>query len=372
MTAVAIVIAIGIGALLAGVFGPDSAIPAAEARLVLTALFAQVAVTNLSYVLDAWYRTAGRYALGVTLRQVTRLLEFGALLVAVLLGAQPGVAAVAFFAGSVAGFVLSWITLRRAVTWSTFRLERPDRATVRELLSPGLAFLAFPLCNALSIQGLTIVVGAILGSTAVVVFSTTRTMTRVALQVMASINLSIWPELSRSIGSGHLDEARAIQRRAVQLSLLFSGSTVVVLAVIGPALVRAWTHGVVDPPIALLDMLLLVVVANTFWFTLTTAIVATNRHERMAVVYLGSTITAVVLAIPLSAAFGLVGAAAALLAVDVGMSVYVFPAALRVVGDHPRPFIRAVLDVETTVRSVASAGRVVVSRRLSSVGRRLD
>ncbi len=370
MTAAAILIAIAIGVLLAGTFGPGSAIPTQEARLVLTALFAQVAVTNLSYALDAWYRTARRYPLGVTLRQIGRLLEFGAILAAVLLGAQPGVAAVAFLAGSVAGLALSWFTLRRVVPWSSFKVERPDRATFRNLLSPGLAFLAFPLSNTLSIQGLIIVVGATLGSTAVVVFSTTRTMTRVALQVMTSVNLSIWPELSRSIGSGRLDEARGIQRRAVQLSLVFSGSVVVILALIGPALIRAWTHGLVDPPSALLDVLLLVVVANTFWFTLTTSIVATNRHERMALVYLGSTTVAVILAVPLSLAFGLVGAATALLAIDVGMSVYVFPAALRVVDDRPGPFIRAVLDLPGTVRSIAAAGGMLVKSHLGAIARR--
>ena len=236
MTGAAILIAVAIGVLLGGIFRPDSAIPASEVRLVLTALFAQVAVANLSFVLDAWYRTARRYPLGVTLRQIGRLIEFGSLLVAVLLGAQPGGAAVAFLAGSIAGLALSWVALRRVVPWSTFRIERPDRTVFRSLLSPGLAFLAFPLSNAMSIQGLTLVVGATLGSSAVVVFTTTRTMTRVALQVMSSVNLSTWPELSRSIGSGHLDEARMIQRRAVQLSLMFSAALAIILAIIGPAL----------------------------------------------------------------------------------------------------------------------------------------
>ena len=51
-------------------------------------------------------------------------------------------------------------------------------------------------------------------------------------------------------------------------------------------MIRWWTHGIVDPPITLLGVMLLVIVANTFWFTLTTALAATNRHTRMAIVYL--------------------------------------------------------------------------------------
>ena len=77
--------------------------------------------------------------------------------------------------------------------------------------------MAFPIGNALSLQGFTIVIGATLGAAAVVVFSTTRTITRVALQAMGSINLSIWPELSRSVGGGRFDEARAILRARFNL-----------------------------------------------------------------------------------------------------------------------------------------------------------
>ena len=247
----------------------------------------------------------------------------------------PGAAACSFLLGSVVGFGCSWLVLHRTVPWLSFRPCRPRIATLRSLLAPGLAFLTFPLSNALSVQGLTIVVGGVLGSAAVVVFSTTRTLTRVVTQIMSSINLAIWPELSRSIGSRQMEQARLILRRAVQLSLFVSLAAAMTLIVIGPAIIRAWTHGLVDPPMPLLGVLLLVVVANSFWFTLTTSLVATNRHARQAVVYLSSTTIALLLAIPFAVAFGLVGAAVALLAIDLAMSIYVVPAALRIVEDSP-------------------------------------
>ena len=219
MTGIAVLAAVAIALVFGGAFGSGAAIPASEAQIVLVALFLQVAVGNQYGVLDAWYRAGGRYPLSAALRHLGRLLEFGALMGAVLLGARPSTAAIAFLAGSVAGFGVSWVVLRRAVPWSTFRPERPHLQTFRELLAPGVAFMAFPIGNALSLQGFTIVIGATLGAAAVVVFSTTRTITRVALQAMGSINNSIWPELSRSVGGGRLDEARAILRRSVQLAL---------------------------------------------------------------------------------------------------------------------------------------------------------
>jgi O-antigen/teichoic acid export membrane protein len=252
---------------------------------------------------------------------------------------------------------VSWVVLHRAVPWATFRPERPHLQTFRELLVPGLAFLAFPIGSALSLQGFTIVLGATLGAAAVVVFSTTRTITRVTLQAMGSITQSIWPELSRSIGGGHLDEARGIVRRSAQVAIAGSLSLVLGLALFGSGIIHWWTRGLVDPPFQLLFILLIVMVANSTWYTLSAVLGATNRHKRSAVVYVSCTTGALLAAVPLSSAFGLEGAATALLTIDVAMVAYVFPAALRIVQDTPGQFLRALLDVQWAVRSVLSIVR---------------
>lgn len=354
MTGIAVLAAVAIALVFGGAFGRGAAIPASEAQVVLVMLFLQVAVGNQYGVLDAWYRAGGRYPTSATLRQLGRLLEFGALMGAVLLGAGPGVAAIAFLVGSLAGFGLSWVVLRRAVPWSTFRPARPHLQTFRELLAPGIAFMAFPIGNALSIQGMTIVVGATLGAAAVVVFSTTRTMTRVVLQAMGAIGNSIQPELSRSIGGGDMAEARAVVRRATQMSFAASLSLVVVLAVVGPSIIQWWTHGIVDPPHDVLYLLLLVVVSNTLWFVLWSVLAATNRHTRMAAAYLVGTTAALLGAVPLTAVFGMAGAAMSLLAIDLAMVGYVLPSALRVIHDTPGEFVRVLLDVSGAVRWAVS------------------
>lgn len=359
MTGIAVLAALAIALVFGGAFGSGAAIPVSEAQVVLVALFLQVAVGNQYGVLDAWYRAGGRYPTSSALRNLGRLLEFGALMGAVLLGAGPGTAAVAFLGGSVAGFGVSWVVVRRAVPWSTFRPELPHLKTFRELFGLGVAFMAFPFGNAMSLQGFTIVIGATLGSTAVVVFSTTRTITRIALLGMAQINNSISPELSRSIGGGQLREARAILRRSVQLSLAGLCLLVPGLALFGVQVIRRWTNGLVDPPFLLLLILLLVIVANSTWYTFSAVLTATNRHRRMAVIYLLGTTAALLGAVLLSSAFGLAGTAVALLAIDTAMAAYVFPAALRVVQDAPVQFLRALLDVRGAVRSAISSLRPV-------------
>lgn len=354
MTGIGVTVAVTIALFFGGAFGTGAAISAPEVRVVLVALFLQVAVGNQYGVLDAWYRAGGRYPTSSALRNLGRLLEFGSLMGAVLLGAGPGMAAVAFLAGSVAGFGVSWTVLRRAVPWSTFRPERPHLQTFRDLFAPGVGFMAFPAGNALSHQGFVIAIGAALGVGSVVVFSTTRTISHIALLTMAQINNSISPELSRSIASGDLAEARGILRRSVQLSVAVSCSLVVGLALFGVAVIRWWTHGLVDPPLPLLFILLLVILANSTWYTMSAVLTATNQHRRMAAVYLLGTTAALSLAALLTSPFGLVGAAAALLTIDLAMVTYVFPAALRVVQDVPGTFLRALLGVRAALRSLIS------------------
>lgn len=351
MTGIAVLAAVVIALVFGDAFGSGAAIPASEARIVLTALFLQVAVGNQYGVLDTWYRAGGRYPLGTSVRQLGRLLEFGALVGAVLLGARPSTAAIAFLAGSVAGFVVSFVVLRRTVTWSTFRPERPHLQTFRELLAPGVAFMAFPIGNALSLQGFTIVIGGILGAAPLVVFSITRTATRAAMQVMGSLGFSIWPELSRSMGGGDIAEARAIVRRTVQASLAVSMLLVVAIAMLGPTLIRTWTHGMVDPPVVLLYLLLLVMVVNSVWSTLSVVLAATNQHVRLAVVYVGGALAALAASIPLTSAFGLDGAALALLVIEIAMVAYTLPASLRLIEEAPPGFLCSLLDVPETMRA---------------------
>lgn len=344
----AVLVTIAIGSAL-GV----AAISPAEARVVLLALFLQVAVANQYGALDAWYRMRGRYPLGALMRQVGRCVEFGALIVAVFMGARPGMAAVTFLVGSLVGLAVSWAVLRRAVPFSTFRPEVPHLPTFRALLPLGLAYMAFPIGNAMSLQGFTLVLAAIMGAPAVVVFSATRTLTRVAWQIMGSITNAITPELSRAVGGEDLGEARSILRHGSQLALATSVSLSLFLAVIGRWIINVWTHALVEPPFPLLYLLLLDVIFNSFWYVLSSSLIATNRYRSLASIYFVSTLCGLLATVPLATQFGLSGAAVALLGIDLAMIPYVLLASLRTVGDTPSAYFRSLFDLSTHVRTLA-------------------
>lgn len=357
LTAAGVAAAVAIAFVFGGSFGTSAAIPASDAQIVLLALFLQVALSNQQGVLDAWFRASGRYPLGSSMYQLGRLTGFVALIAAALLGGGPAAAAGMFLAGSAVGFAVSWVVLRRAVPWSSFAVERPHGGTIRQLLIPGAAFVTLATANALSLQGMTIAVGVMLGASSVVVFSTTRTVTRFVSLTIGAVGSSSWPELSRSVGGGDLAEARAILRGATQLSMAIALSLVVLLATLGSAVIGWWTRGAVEAPRDVLLLLLLVVIANALWWVPASVLAATNRHHRMALMYLAATAVGLIAAMPLMAAFGLVGAAFSLLASDFVLIVGVLPIALRLVDDVPSRFLRALLDATGAIRRMRSSVR---------------
>ena len=103
--------------------------------------------------------------------------------------------------------------------WICYGIGHANLASIRRLSSPAFAFMAFPVGNAISLQGLTVVVAMVLGPVAVVTFSTMRTLSRVGFQVLNAIARTLWPELSKAFGAGDINLARICTAVHVRLRL---------------------------------------------------------------------------------------------------------------------------------------------------------
>ena len=103
--------------------------------------------------------------------------------------------------------------------------------------------MAIPLSNALIFQGMTLTVGGLQAPVAVVVFTTSRTVSRILIQFITLINCAFWPELSAAFGCNDLLLARKLHQRASLFSFWLSIVTSIALAAIGPWLLRFWTGG---------------------------------------------------------------------------------------------------------------------------------
>ena len=338
-----------------------------DTRWIVFYLGASVLFTQVETLLQSAYRSIGRYSYGSTINTMTTLAAFAASLIPVALGRGPRAAALVFAASEMAGTLVLALMVRRHIPWIRFGWQHARLAEIRRQAAPAFAFMGFPLGQALNLQGTLQAVSYALGPVAVVVFGTTRTVSRVAMQMVQMINFSFEPEFARSYAQRDIGLIRTLHRRACQMALILSVSMVMITIAAGPFLLTHWTHGKVPPSRPLLSILLGVVILFSLWSTSSAMLTATNQHKRLAAVFIGATGAVVVVTWFMAHHFGLYGAAGALLLTELLMNLYVLPATLRIAHDTFPGFLRSLLDVPHALRPKVLLKRLLRSRPVLEV-----
>jgi len=338
-----------------------------DTGLVLLLLVAHVLIGFQGGLLDGGFWVSGRYPFGMSLQAVTQLLEFLGLGLAVILGGGPVQAAAGYVIGRVLGTGLMWIGQHRASSWLWYGFAHASLSELRRLTAPAFASLAFPLGNALNIQGIRLVVGLALGPAAVAVFTPLRTLSRLAMQPRGIIDRLIQPELAIAFGASDLSLFRRLFTRSCQLA--FWGCLIACLFVgaSGYWVLPIWTSGKVVMHWPTFILLLSAAFVNGIWFIALMVHYATNRHGWIAVFY-----TVIYGAIAfglgyLGATFlGLAGAALALLVVETTMSVIVVRSALLMTGVDMSEWAWAVLHPphEVIARAIIGLKKWMVATTL--------
>jgi O-antigen/teichoic acid export membrane protein len=329
-----------------------------DAKWIIFYLGISVLLGQLEQLLQASYRCIGRYPFGSLVKSIMSLGSFACMILAVVFG--QGVRATAFIytLANILGMIFFCALMRRDIPWIKFGWQHARFSEIRRLARPAIAYMGFPLGNALNLQGTLLAVGYALGPTEVVVFGTARTVSRVALQMVSMVNGTFEPEFSVAYGSGNLPLVRSLLRRACQLALIVSLLIVVAMIAGGPWFLHHWTGGHVPPSRSLLSILLVVVVLYSLWSTSSSLMSATNQHQRLAAYYFVGTALNCVLCYFFARIWGLYGAAASLLASEIVMNFYVVPACLRMAHDTFPGFIVGMLHYPPSLHPAVLWARV--------------
>ncbi len=329
-----------------------------DTKWIIFYLGVSVLFGQLEQLLQSAYRSVGRYAYGSFLKTLFSLAAFASTIIAVILGCGPRITALVFAATNLICTVILCIMVHRDMPWIKFGWGYASFAEIRKLARPAIAYMGFPLGNALSLQGSLLAVGYALGPVAVVVFSVARTVSRVALQMVQMVNNTFEPEMSLAYGAGDYPLTRTLLRRACQLALLIAIAIVIVVITLGPWFLTHWTSGHVPPSRPLLSILLLAVVFYALWSTSATLITSTNQHQRLATYYIIGTSLTCICCFFFARAWGLYGAAASLLISETVMNLYVVPASLHIAHDSLPAFLAAMLNYPPSLRPAVLLARV--------------
>lgn len=306
----------------------------------LIILGAVIAINLQVDVLDAGFRCEGHYGLSTFLIMLSDLLSFLLVVVVLVTGGDLLMGIACYLVGTLFRFVLLRKVLYRLGDWIVFGRRHASWQTVKDFTLPSIAFMAFPLGQAMGLQGTLIVIGAILGPPAVVVFNTVRMLSRYTVHLTVIFARIGSPEIAFAYGRGDMDLVRKVHWQVCRLGFwaaLFACST---LALATPWILKVWTQGQIIPwPGVYLTLLAAVLVWTAHTLT-ANVLQATNNHQRFALVFLAVGFVGLVMTVPLTKSFSLPGAALASLMVELALLLYVLPSAARFAGGTVNGFLR--------------------------------
>jgi O-antigen/teichoic acid export membrane protein len=288
-------------------------------RATLSMLILVALLNVFSSLVDAVFRAAGHFSFVTYMLSTGRLVEWAGGMAALLVfGTMTAVAAGCLVARIVVTALLVNLARRRhpEFTWGT---RHATRREFRELLGPGLAFLALPLGNAITIQGATILVGSFFGVSALAAFNTYRTIARLPIQLLAMLSRSMWPEMSRLFGRRDYGLLRRMYRQGTLVAVVVCGVLCIALYLGGEAIVTRWSEGKVPFVQGVFTLLLVATLANCAWQVGQVLLSATNCHQTLSAYYILTAALSILTAMLLPSSWGMSGMAACLMMFEVVM-----------------------------------------------------
>ncbi len=279
---------------------PSSISATMDTRVALAALLGSVLVAIFGGLADAVFKATGRYPLGTVMGQLARLAEWvGYMVGLIVFRSFAGVAIVGLLARVVA-VGLGMLVAQRGQSSLTLGFRHAQRIELRRMLHPAISFMAFPLANALSFQGITILVFFLAGPAAVALFNAYRTIARIAVQLTSMFSLALWPEFARLFGQAGMKAVHPLFKQSALLGAAVAGLFSPVLFVVSPWLLAIWTHGRIPFEPTLMALLLAYAAVGGFWHVPRVLLMATNKHIGLS----GWSLAAGVLSIALAWALG--------------------------------------------------------------------
>ena len=302
-----------------------------DASVILALLMLQVLVHMQADLAAAGLYGAGRYGLHAILAASTRLVSFLVVAVFVAFGGGPMGAAVVMAGTECVGLVVMIGAARRHAPWMRYGVSGVSRAVLRGLAPPSLGYVGLTVGNALAIQGPILVLGMVLGPTAVAVFATLRLPARALAMLATVVFATLRPEMAMAYGSGDTGRLRRLNVRAVQLSLWLGLAGFAALMLLGPWIVEVWTVGRIAVEQPLFAWLLAGGLATLLWTGASTVLHATNHHKETAWLYVLAACAGLAASVAAAAYTGTSGVAAALAVSEVLVLALVLKRALAFV-----------------------------------------
>jgi O-antigen/teichoic acid export membrane protein len=176
-------------------------------------------------------------------------------------------------------------------------------------------------------------IGALINTTAVGVYAVAQRLSDALLRMTAQLHTFLFPAVVAQAVEGSLDGQRQLLIKVTRFQLATAVAMCGAVAATGDVLIRAWVGPGWDGSVAVLRLLAFVVVVRTWMAMPNTVLKGTGHHRYLAIASSYAAVANLLLSIPGTKMYGIVGCAMATVIPATVLAVgFVFPRACRAVG----------------------------------------
>lgn len=265
-----------------------------EARYVFILLILSIFLGMYSSVPNAIYKANSLNSKCILLDNTARLLEGVILFLGLLLHINMSMIITFYLLPRIFVLIFKYFDTKKIYPFK-FRFDHFDYPILKKTILPSVAFMSFPLGNALIFQGFTLIVNNFFGVGIMILFNSTRTLTNFTKVFVTAINNSVWPEFSISFGKKDFNKMRFLHSNSVLISTILCFSITIFFLLYGNMIFNIWTAGKVKFNTELMTSFLILLFFNNCWNSSNVVILSTNNHSFFGFLYLITALLALVL-----------------------------------------------------------------------------
>jgi O-antigen/teichoic acid export membrane protein len=307
--------------------------------LVLLLLGGQFLWTMPASLLWWVYGTTGDLARTQWVMNVSKVLTLAVTCGALLVWPRLVVVAAAQAAGFLAIVGLVWWDVHRRFPELAPGFRQTKISLLRPILGESIFFAIINWAVALTLHGANLVVAGMLGTAALALFVTTRTLANSVRQMVGLIVHSSSTNLTRLEALEDKQRLRLAFRLVLFVTVAGCVAVSASLWLEGGSVFTAWTRGRLAADIWLLRLFLLWLVLQSPWMAASAIPVYTNKHKELAMSYMVSSIGGLLLGALLLPRLGLKALPVAFIVAE-ALACYHFVVrnACRIIGEPYLPF----------------------------------
>lgn len=271
------------------------AIDNSTAAFILVILCIQVFLNMLGGVFDSIYNACHLASRATYINNFTKLAYAIILLLCIVFNIELKHLILCIIVPYILGFTFKIIDSRKYYRYK-LQLNSFDKKLFIKLITPSLSYLMFPMSNAISFQGYTLIVNYALGAPALVLFNTTRTLVNFIRTLVEAITHAIKPELAIAYGERNKVKLKRIYKKAIFVTLTLASLCCLFLLLFGNFIYRIWTDNTIAFNLTLMLSFMLVIILNTLQSSSSVVIHSTNNHQIVAIITLLSSTIGITIA----------------------------------------------------------------------------